>query len=467
MPVTDFDTWNRQLHISVPGGELDPSLLRDRTLSLIYTDRTREFDHIEWVLDNWDGQFTQVETLMAGLVVQIRIGYLDGAFPWKTFIVNRARGGVGVYGVENPMVGEGERRLTYFGRNRNAPGGGSPTKLSWKNRVPPESMAKKPRAKKGYPPTSDLAGRDFLLKSSGPRQVSGRTVGQLIQEIATRNGFDREYQKIQDAPDTVQGGQVLIPEGMTDGQFVEMMARKLGYVYKIDDKGFHFHQSTWPGAKHEIVELFTYGAGPDILSLSIDADFRLPLPRTIKGRGWNPDVRVMLTGDIAALDRGVADVNLDLVYEKIRQQNPSAWEALSREDKFWSTGTQATMSEKAKRRFLDRHLRAFVLNVETVGNPRLLAGYLVQIKGTNSPFVDRVWRIDEVRHMYMGEDYRCQLHLKQPPKAGITGGKTAPYLTGDEAYTDSTGKVAYDTVYVKGDPGAYRAEKAPPALRAR
>ena len=118
-----FNTWERALHFQVPHGGLVGETLRERTLSITYVDRALQFDHIEWQLDNIDGLLTRPEYLAAGMVVMIKLGYLDETFPWKAFIINRLQGGVGIWNRPDAPQTEDNRRITYHGKNRNAPGG--------------------------------------------------------------------------------------------------------------------------------------------------------------------------------------------------------------------------------------------------------------------------------------------------------------------------------------------------------
>jgi hypothetical protein len=123
MPCTDFSTWNPAFQVSVLSGVLTAEEMRVRTLRLTYVDRITEFDHIEWELNNADGELTRIENIAQGMIVRIKLGYIDGTFPWRSFIINRLHGGVGVYGKESFAVGESDSKITFYGRNRNAPGG--------------------------------------------------------------------------------------------------------------------------------------------------------------------------------------------------------------------------------------------------------------------------------------------------------------------------------------------------------
>ena len=114
-----FNSWNPNFHVEVLHGTIPGAELRDRTVSLTLIDNAREYDTIEWVLINNDGLLTRIENMALGLLVQVRIGYMDYTMNWRTFVISRMRGGVGVYGRANPAVSEDNSTITLSGRNRN------------------------------------------------------------------------------------------------------------------------------------------------------------------------------------------------------------------------------------------------------------------------------------------------------------------------------------------------------------
>jgi len=416
MPATDFNTWNPVLHLTVQSGGIGPSILRERTLEFVYVDRARQFDYIEWELDNRDGLLTRPEYISAGLMCMFKLGYLDNTFPWKAFIVNRLRGGVGVWSGERrgsyvgSNVGANESRITFYGRNRNAPGGKAPRQ--WRRRTAASPRSR--RRQKIYPPTRDVTKHEMVLnQDAAPKVIYAKSTSEAVRLIADRNGFSGSYARIQPTNDHIDA--VVIPEGLSDGVYLRALAHQFGYDFKIDGDIFRWHSASWKGVKNEIVDVFVYGAGPDILELNIDADFRLPLPGKTKGQGYSLRQRVGLVGNLD-YDEAAKASNIGRSLDRL-MEDPVRSRALTRTEIFPVLGDSLKQADEASlRRFFKRHFNALQLIVKITGNPRVLATKLVRLKGTGSPFVDRVWYVTEARHTLTDSTYVTEMRLKQPPR---------------------------------------------------
>jgi phage protein D len=405
MPCTEFNTWNRALHFGVSHGGLTGRILRGRTLEIQYVDRAVQFDHIEWKLDNEDGLLTDPKYLALGLVVFVKFGYLDGMFPWKAFVINRLKGGVGVAGVHRPAVNENEAVITYHGRNRNARGG-RPSR-SWKK------TATAPPRKKGkiYPPTIDVTSREMLLPAFDTPYIPGRKTSEVVEYIARRNGYVGANAIIQDSEDTING--YAVQAGMSDLQVIKQLAREFKFICKVDGDVLKWHSPDYVGADSTIVERLTYG-GPDILSLDIDADFKLPLPTNVRAEGYDPRRNVSLS-ELVTKDDFAKNQEVGTLFNDIGK-DPARRGLLMRNEVSPLIGGLSSAGLKARQRFLQRHWNAFQLNIKVVGNPKLLATRKVQIAGTGSKLVDGIWYISEARHTIDHTTYVTEIKLKHPPK---------------------------------------------------
>lgn len=429
MSVTDFNTWNPVLHVQVMQGGLTAEELLQRTLDITYVDRAVQFDHIEWNVDNRDGYFTRPEHLATGVVVMIKLGYLDGTFPWKAFILNRLRGGVGVYGRSDPPLGDNERKITLHGRNRNAPGG--------KRGKPWSGNAKPPRKhpERIYGPTRDVTSNELYLDGSDkPAIVTGQSTSAIVRSIAYRNGFNAATALIEDTYDQVDLGG-LVQRSMSDGQYLGMLARKFRFVFCVEDGVLHWHSPHWKGLQHNIVEHLTYGAGTDVNKIDIDVDFRLPQPTKVTPKSYDRRNRVMQFHDLT-FEEARRVVNMGVAVEALLQDDALNG-LITRTETGISVGGKGTLTRQAISRFVESNWRAFQLNAETVGNPRLLAKRLITLDGTGSPFVDATWFISEARHRLKPGDYRTDLHLKHPPKQGKLGARNVVGQAQDRTFEES------------------------------
>jgi hypothetical protein len=242
------------------------------------------------------------------------------------------------------------------------------------------------------------------------------------------------------------------------------MAEEFGYIFKIERDVLHWHSASWAGVEHEVVEVFQYGAGPDILSLDIDADFRLPLPTNISARGYDPRRR--------------AGVIMNLEYSKVTQElnvgstyhdlltDPRRVDLLTRIESLHVGGTVGLASHKAQRRFLKRHWNAFQINLKVVGNPRLLATKIIRIKGTGSPLVDGKWYIAVARHTVTHTEYITELQLKHPPKSSMGKIHRHVGVTGNRSFSAASRTFnAAQGVHEGFRPNALKVRNPPPRLR--
>jgi phage protein D len=450
----EFFTWSRAVNIGVVDGRIPSEEMRERTLGITYTDRVRSFDHIEWSLDNRDGKLTRPEYICTGFVVRLQLGYANGTFPWKAFIINRVSGGLGVWGRDTASVGDSEARVTFYGRNRNAAGGRS--SKSWGRSARP--APKKPP--KVYGATTDITSQEMVLGGTDrPRTIYAHTTAQAVEEIARRNGFQGSYALIEETDDWHDGGALALPDGMSDGQALQMLANDWGFIFKIDTDGLHFHSPHWPGAKFEVVDELIYGSTPDILSLSMDCDFTLPLPGKTTTKGYSYRNRAIVASN-NEYDQSVGRTNMRIMFSDLLA-DPAQYAALTRHETFPAVLDALPKAEKfTLQRFVKRYTRAFKVSVECVGNPKLLAGKLVRIGGTGSPFLKKPLYIAEARHTVTANEYKTQVTLTHPPNSG--GGDVIPLLSQNPQADKEGGQLRLRTMSVRG----WKTSGKTPTLRA-
>lgn len=416
----EFFTWSRFLDVNVLDGRLPADEMKARTIGITYVDRDRDFDTLEWQLDNSDGVLTRPEYLAAGMLVQMRMGYADAAFPWKSFIVNRVQGGMGVFGKSgNAAVGSKESVVTFYGRNRNAPGGRSARPFSKTAREP---SARRPSKIFG-PTMQDASFHEMLLRQDqGPEYIlvdyPNSMTSDAVAAVARRNGFDGQFAIIQPTNDFIEA--LTIQAGDSDGETLLKLAKRWGFIFKLDGDTLRWHSKNWKGANYKLADVLDYGVSPDILEAWIDCDLRLPLPNAITAKGYNWNRRAVEVFD-AKRDEANKKANVGMGVFETLLKDQGRYNLLTQGQTFPVVATGITAVEsKAINAFVQKHVRAFQLNVTTVGNPTLLASRLLPIRGTGSPFIDQTWLIAEARHTYGNVDYKTEVKLKFPPKQVAT-----------------------------------------------
>ena len=438
MGASRHNIWSRHLAFDLIKGGLSNDELRRRTLGFELVDNARQYDTIEWELDNADGYLTDPKRIAAGLLVRVQLGYLDQAQPWRTFLINRLRGGVGVQehgerssggyhsGIGSP-VDEDSAKITYSGRNRNAPD----LKRS-KKKNPAQMIGGKKRTFKGGA-SSTITGYDLLVdkKLERPRVFPAKQTSDAILEIAREVGYTAPYIDIEDTGDRVE--RVVIPKSMSYGQWLRNVALRLGFKYKADHDGFRFTRLKSAKDSNESIWTFDYGADDDVLHLSIDADFRLPIPRSATARGYNPVWRFTAASKVDADSAGVQDVSQILVSGSYGPSsgNAEARKNITSDDVFLTTSGDKIASPAAIKRFVTRHLRALKIQLEVVGNPEIRAGKNITLRGTGS-FLDRVWHVWQAKHTFDTTTYVTTLGLEAPRGKAASSG-IVKRVTGKDA----------------------------------
>lgn len=466
MPVTDFNIWNPACHINVASGAIPSDELRARLLKISYVDRSKQYDHIEMEMLNSDGLLTLPQYLAPGMILRIKMGYLDATFPWKAFIINRVSGGMGVANNAERMVGDQEQTVLYHGRNRNAPGGKN--SVAWRlrakapaGRYPGEvdARGRKKKPRKLYGPTGMPAELDALLGTTKqPQYINGKTTSEIVVEIARRNRFVGASAKIQPTNDNVDGA--VIKPGQSDMEFLQILAERQGFVCEIRDDTLHWHGETWLNSvDSKIVETLWYAGGPDTTGLSMDMDFRLPLPSAGKAKFIHKE-RGTLDFVDAPVDAAKGNISHSRIYLEWAN-NPTRSSLLMRDEVGPIIADNIVHArDKMTQAFIRKHLRAFQLTHKGPGNPRLRARALVKIKGLNNPIIDGIWQIGEARHdLDSSGGYDTTIKLKKPAKGAAVSScrvDTLDYV--DHPYDAKKGVSSHVRIY-------YQRAKTTPAIK--
>jgi hypothetical protein len=429
-----FHTWNPVLRFDLLKGPFTDAELSERTLKLTITDNARKYDEIEWELDNRDGKMTQPQFIALGLMLRIRYGYDALTSRWRSFIISRMKGGVGVYGRERAAVGSGESTITFTGRNRNAPDlkrKRGKRGASGYEKVPTGKGGKGRRRRFPGGSTADVTQSENLFRNDGlhylkdtdvPRVFNVRHLSDAVREIAKRMGYPDSKIFIEPTDDEVTS--IVIPAGVKYAEFLHMKKKDYGWMFKATGDGFHFHPEHWTKERKKLKEIFVYGAGRDILSLSIDADFRLPIPNKVSAVSYTPLRRATVVGEIGSQRSSVTDplAHIHVLDDTKKVRAPSGSTARSRhlrqkEERYvTAAGATGRAGAKATKRFIDRNMRALTLSITITGNPRIYAGDTIGVTGTGTPLVDHEWYVSTAKHIFSGTTYVTELELKTPRK---------------------------------------------------
>jgi len=484
---TGYFTWNPVLHFHLMrGGVADfDEQVRSRTTKFTLVDRALGFDTIEWQLNNDDGLLFMPEYVALGVTLGVRMGYAGSLAPWRYFVINRIKGEPGSRGTPDQAVGgrgaihkvsRGSQghiwgaQVTYFGRSRNA-------------RAPKKASSGK--GKKVLGPTADMVNLDLALMNEGPRVFPGDTLAEAVTGFAAAHGFTGPLAQIEESNDQLDGGRLTIHESMPDGEFMKSLAAKKGWLFYIDETGFHFHSRSWRGVSVGAHREYVVG-GPDVLKVTIDGDFRLPLPKELKTKGLDPIQRHVNEGSISsepdtssryftpepdssawpprAVEQGSRPPTRSLgefVYKSFPLPADQI-KNLVRNYVLPVSQAGTTASAKAVKNFSERILQKYKLTIDVVGDPIVRATNHINLSGTGTPFVDGTWYADEVKQQFSGsggQTYVTTVTLKPIPKPVVA----APRWRAQ--HSNEGGGKALGEAYFKGMPGTSGGQANASALR--
>ena len=277
-----------------------------------------------------------------------------------------------------------------------------------------QSSTSKKKGTRYYGSTTDISSYDQAIRLQVAAAIPARRTSEAIRSIAYELGFDTAYCLIEDTPDKIEA--VSVPPGQPIGLWLAAQARKFGYVFRIDDAGFHFHSHRWSGVP-TLRRAYDYG-GSDVLELGIDGDLRLPIPKSVQTKGLDHLNREVV---VVGAHSGQTSVASMFLKNAGALDSSAIRENLSRDYTMPVFAPAKVASTKAVQAFVARQLQSYKILLTVVGDPAVMAGFNISINGAGTPLIDGTWYAEEVHHIFDGTDYKTKLVLKMPPKHTVTG----------------------------------------------
>lgn len=421
----DFFTRNPQIRVDILNNPALTAEFQRRTLNFKLIDNDMRYDEIEWELDNRDGLLTRPEFMALGYILRVRVGYNAYTTAWRAFVITRLKGGVGVTQASS-SGGMAESVITLSGRNRNAPDI-RPKRRSKKTQQSPTPTGRGVNgktSKKQGAPTRDITRLETItrkdplyedtLDPKRKRVFNVRQTSDAVREVFRLLGYTDSHIQLEDSNDNRT--QVIIPEGVSAGDWVQEQANELGWIYKHHRGMMKFHSPNWVKSRPLVVETFTYGA-PDVLELTIDGDFRLPVPGKVKAHSYNPVYRRHTVHEELIANNPNTNKTYDIFLRDDAAGNYMGFEGrkqiLQQDMSYLEPGAGLLKaSAKAQKHFRNRHLRALKISLTITGNPNVLATDYVRIKATGNPIIDGVWYVEQAEHDFEGSgSYITRINL--------------------------------------------------------
>jgi phage protein D len=322
--------------------------LEGRVLSLTYEDTEVKADKVTLELDNRDLRLFDREDLLGGALLEVSWGYRGAMAPPRRVVVQKVKG---------------FEVLTLEAHALSV----------------------------------------LLHREERTRRFEHQRASDIAQAIAEEHGFRGALAVIEP---TARIHELLNQAAETDAAFLRRLANREGYVFYVDDTGFHFHTENLRPAPTLVLGWRT-ASDVAVTSISVENDVmrrvgkmsvrgRDPLTRTTLEGGANSD-----TAERTTLGEGVAVVDPETGALSMEMRNAS--EAVR-------TNTTGDPQQEANSRFKRAERPTLKLSVDTLGEPTLRAKTLVELRGLPTLLSGKYY-VREVRHSVNAEGYVCSLKL--------------------------------------------------------
>ncbi len=237
------------------------------------------------------------------------------------------------------------------------------------------------------------------------RCFEGKSISDIVRDIATENGFGTNQQHIDDSGEVIE---VVSQARRTDAQFLRRWASRLGFEFYVDFDGFHFHERRLGQRPIRKIRYHTGGVGDIIGEPRIDNDLT-GRPGRSKVCSRNPETKE----DICSTADNNSDkdrATLSPIIEIVDPDTGATTEGvLASED---VVPTADTTNDAAKRRARGRFRRtqqvAIKMGYAMVGDPLLLGKSVVQMEGMGQRLSVRYY-LTEVEHDLAASGYVCNV----------------------------------------------------------
>lgn len=356
--------------------------IRDRLLRFEFVSKIKGGDFATMELDNGDGALMTLESLALGVEFEVSWGYADSMTAPRRLTAKKIGGLSG-----HTRRGGGTRPV------RESLGGSGKVTLELWTQV--EKYHRLRAVDEG---------------GARARHFSGQRLSAIIADFAEAGGYVGHSVHIEPPPNDPVISELVVPASMTDAQWLFMQANHLGYVFAVDEDGFHFHSRDFE-ATSEVKLRYFVGGDPDVISYFFEGDLTFGAPRRTAARGIDPlrNQRVEFTAgpldegpldDSAAQNQTPADaVEVGSPFRPVGGHGSGVViPERSRIDVFPVSQAGLRAQNAALRRLKDQ-AEKWKLKCDLQGNPRVRARRWIDFEGAG-PLGDGQWYVRKATHTY-------------------------------------------------------------------
>lgn len=270
--------------------------------------------------------------------------------------------------------------------------------------------------------TVEAHGKAVLMhKKTKSRHFDALRRSDIVRQIATENGYGQDLQDIEDTQVVLP---TIIQASLTDATFLKRLAHLEGFEFYVDFDGFHFHQKRLGQKPLRTLEYYTDPKAGDIVAFNIDTDVSFGKPGAVTVSGRDP----LNKKDIKSEANNANTQRPALAPVPEASVDPVSG-ALSFSTTNVSTETRATTETSAKAaereaagQFRRAQNAAVKMTVDIVGDPRLPAKSVIEIRGIGKRFSGKYY-VKDHKHTIDSSGYKSKLTLSSNGSSGTTGQK--------------------------------------------
>lgn len=388
MTVADLRHWEPTLDIVPVRGFRDQVLrnFRDRVISFQLEDDFRKpIDKCTLVLNNNDGELMDVNSLALGVTFSISFGYFGGLATPRLMQCRKMKGAFRIGGLGPDSA-------------PNTTAGGTVT-LELLSRVWDMNMFRvvSNASQSDIAVESPVIDVDLGFVASRKLLFVNKTVTDIVRILAKAQGFEGPSQLIQDLDNEPVYDDYVIPADFSDAEWVSDKAKERGWVFAIDDDGFHFHHPNFEPANITPVKLGWFNGDPDVLNWSIDGDLNIPQNVGVRGSNHKGEITFAVLAGLRGVGKVEGGENgFQRSLAMVRDRGVGG----KRLSPDLLISTSDTRKQVARlERVLSRAEGKWKLKMLLVGNPHLKARRTVDLHNFG-PLVDGKWFIRKAVHRY-------------------------------------------------------------------
>jgi hypothetical protein len=368
MTVKDYRYWEPTVDTRVYRGfSYALPNLRDRITDFRLEDARGMYDKAELSLNNNDGRLFDLNSLALGVVFKLTYGYVEALATPRIMQCRKMNGAARIGGLGQQS-----------GPNTAA---GGIVKLQLNSMLWSKNLS-----------------RALVNKTKSTNRnltIERDTVPNNVRRFAKIYGFDDDQIHIENLSDEPLLVENTIPARASLTEWINELAKRRGWIFKIDAEGFHFHSRDfeYPFVDgDDIIDLTWFDGSPDVIEWSIDGDINVPQGVQVAGGSIRDEVNF-----------GQAEVShADRISFALRNQKSTASSRAISPDLLFSASNPGRVPEKLER-FLWSAADRWKLNIKLVGNPRVRWGKKLNLRNFG-PLVDGLWRVTKAVHTIRPND---------------------------------------------------------------